>query len=327
VSTNSPDIAVSVDEVTHSYGGSSFALRNVSFRIGEGEFFALLGPNGGGKTTLFRILSTLLSPSYGRASVFGSDTSGDPASVRRRLGVVFQQAALDDELTARENLSYQGALYGLKGADLRDRINYLLDLFGLRARANERIKTFSGGMQRKIDLARGLLHRPDLLLLDEPTTGLDPVARREFWQALGRLRRSEGTTVLLATHLLEEADVADTVGIIDRGSLVALGAPGDLTAELGGETLWMETSDPRGLNDLLQARFGVEGRVVADGLQVSHREPHTLLSKVYEDLSDRIDSATIRRPTLEDVFIVHTGHRIDETEVVETAAALNEPRL
>ncbi|RMH58246.1 MAG: ATP-binding cassette domain-containing protein [Bacteroidetes bacterium] len=302
--------AVDIRDLTHRYGAHE-ALHAVTLTVAPGHLYGLLGPNGGGKTTLFRILSTLLRPTSGVARVFGLDTVAEPDRVRRRLGVVFQQPALDDELTVTENLWFHGALYGLSGTRLRERIETLLTLFGLADRRRDRIKTLSGGLQRRVDLVRSLLHQPDLLLLDEPTTGLDPVARRAFWQLLHRIRRQEGTTMLLATHLLDEADPCDAVGIIDRGRLVTQGAPEALKAALGGETLWIETNDPADLRDRLLAQFGLEARIIGSALQLASPDAPALLSRIYEAFGDRIDRAMIRKPTLEDVFMTHTGHRLD----------------
>ena len=306
-----PHSAVHVEGITHRYGTRT-ALQNVSFSVPMGSLFGLLGPNGSGKTTLFRILSTLMPPTSGVARIFDLDTSQAPDAVRARLGLVFQSPALDDNLTVHENLRFHGALYGLQGTVLRDRIDTLLRRFDVADRAADRVDTLSGGLQRRVDLARGLLHRPDLLLLDEPTTGLDPVARRTFWQVLDRLRRTEGTTMLLATHLMEEAERCDAVAILDEGRLVAEGAPEALTAELGEETLWLEAADPQALRDRIQARFGLDPRIIGTTVQIAHPDAPRLLSSLYDALGDTIDSATVRAPTLDDVFMVRTGHRPEE---------------
>lgn len=306
--------AVDIRDLTHRYGEHE-ALRSVTLSVTPGHLYGLLGPNGGGKTTLFRILSTLLQPTSGTAHVFGIDTVSEPAQVRQRLGVIFQQPALDDALTVTENLHFHGALYGMSGSALRSRIEELLAAFGLTERADNHIKTLSGGLQRRVDLVRGLLHRPELLLLDEPTTGLDPVARRSFWQLLNRTRRQEGTTMLLATHLLDEADPCDEVGIIDRGRLVAQGTPESLKAALGGETLWIETAEPADLRDRLHAQFGLEVQVVGPALQLASPEAPALLARIYDAFGAQIDRAMIRKPTLEDVFMTHTGHLLDPPPV------------
>lgn len=306
-----PVPAVYVEEVTHRYGTRA-ALQDVSFVVPTGSLFGVLGPNGSGKTTLFRILSTLMPSSSGTARVFDLDTTQDPGDVRKRLGLVFQSPALDENLTVRENLRFHGALYGLQGSTLRDRIDESLRQFEVADRAADRVGTLSGGLRRRADLARGLLHRPDLLLLDEPTTGLDPAARHAFWQVLGRLRRTEGTTMLLATHLMEEAERCDEVAILDQGRLVAAGTPERLKAELGAETLWLDAEDPHALRDRIQAQFGLDPRVIGTSVQISHPDAPRLLSSLYDALGDEIDSATVRAPTLNDVFMVRTGHQPED---------------
>jgi ABC-2 type transport system ATP-binding protein len=225
--------------------------------------------------------------------------------VRNRLGVVFQDPALDEALTVRENLRFQASLYGLSGGDRRDRIDDLLTRLDVADRAADRVEALSGGLKRRVDLARGLLHRPDLLLLDEPTTGLDPGARRAFWTAIDRLREAEGTTLLLATHLMDEAERCDRVGILSDGALVADGTPAALKAELGDQTLWVETDDPAAFRDRIDAQFGVPTRLVGAMVQVAPPDPPAFLASLYEALGDRIRSATIRTPTLDDVFMVH----------------------
>jgi ABC-2 type transport system ATP-binding protein len=288
------------------------ALTDVSLRVAPGALFGLLGPNGSGKTTLFRILSTLMPPSEGTAAVFGLDTTRDAEVVRQRLGVVFQDEALDENLTVRESLRFQAALYGLHGADRRERTDALLDRLDVADRADDFVSALSGGLRRRVDLARGLLHRPDLLLLDEPTTGLDPAARRAFWGAVEQLREAEGTTLLLATHLMDEAERCDRVGILSEGRLVADGAPDVLKADLGDETLWLETDAPTALRDRIDARFGVPTRIVGSMVQAAPPDPPAFLSALYEVLGDHIRSATLRTPTLEDVFMVHAGVAPDE---------------
>ncbi len=300
------DPAVDIRDVTHRYGEHQ-ALRNVTLRVAPGAIYGLLGPNGSGKTTLFRILSTLMPPSEGEAQVFGLDTTREPDAVRRRIGAVFQSEALDENLTVRENLRFQAALYGLHGAARRERTGELLDHLDVTDRADDPVGELSGGLRRRVDLVRGLLHRPDLLLLDEPTSGLDPAARRTFWAAVLRLCEAEGTTLLLATHLMEEAERCDRVGILSEGTLVVNGAPDTLKAELGDETLWLETESPIPLRDHIEARFGAPTRIVGSTVQVAPSDPPAFLAALYEALDDRIQSATLRTPTLEDVFMVHAG--------------------
>ncbi len=302
--------ALSVRELAYAYGEHR-ALDGLTFEVQTGELFGLLGPNGGGKTTLFRIVTTLMPPSAGSAAVLGHDTTTEPEAVRRSLGVVFQQPALDAELTVRENLRFHGILVGLGGTELNARTDALLGVFGLSDRAGDRVKTLSGGLTRRADLARGLLHRPALLLLDEPTTGLDPTARRELWAALARLRRDEGTTIVVATHLMEEAERCDRVAILDRGRLVALGEPAALTAELGDETLWLESKDAAALASVLHDQFGLDSRLVGSAVMVEAEDAPAVLARVYAAFPEHVTSATVRRPTLDDVFAARTGRAFE----------------
>ena len=313
-----PAPAVDIQKVHHSYGAHP-ALRDVTLQVDPGALYGLLGPNGSGKTTLFRILSTLMPPSEGRAHVFGLDTARESGAVRQRIGTVFQEAALDEALTVRENLRFQGALYGLHGAERRERTEDLLRRLDVADRAADPVADLSGGLRRRVDLARGLLHSPDLLMLDEPTSGLDPAARRTFWAAVQQLRADEGTTLLLATHLMDEAERCDRVGILSDGALVADGRPNTLKADLGDETIWLEADAPTALRDRIEAQFGVPTRIVGATVQVAPPDPPAFLSSLYEALSDHIRSATIRTPTLEDVFMVHAG--VSPTESRERVLA------
>src|SRR5215813_9555798 len=229
-----------VCDIVHRYAGRP-ALNGVSFDVQPAELFGLLGPNGSGKTTLFRILSTLMVPVGGRAVIMGYDTAREPNQVRRHIGVVFQAQSIDVKLTAAENLYHQGHLYGLHGSALKMRVNEMLERVALANRAGDKAETFSGGMQRRLELAKGLLHHPSVLLLDEPTTGLDPGARRDLWQYLQILRDEERVSVIVTTHLMEEADRCDRLAILNEGKLVALGTPAELKQEIGGDVIWLET--------------------------------------------------------------------------------------
>ena len=223
--------ALEVADLKHRYGERE-SLRGLSFSVASGDLIAMLGPNGGGKTTLFRIISTLIAPTSGTVEVFGIDVGTHPAEARKQLGVVFQSPAIDPWLTVLENLRHHGYLYGLSGAPLARGIERALERFGLTPRAGDRVGTLSGGLRRRVELAKALLPEPPLLVLDEPSSGLDPAARRELLQELRRLRDDEGTTIVLTTHLMAEAAVSDRVGILHEGRLVAIGAPGDLVANL-----------------------------------------------------------------------------------------------
>ncbi len=309
-------IAVQFDQVRHSFGERT-ALDGVSLRVPRGSLFGLLGPNGGGKTTLLRVLSTLLSPDGGSAQVDGLDVAARPQDVRRRLGVVFQNPALDDELTLEENLFTHAALYGLKRSHAVERMSLLLPMFGIADRRKERLSTFSGGLRRRADIVRGLMHSPPTLLLDEPTTGLDPAARLVFWDMLERIRQRERTTIIVATHIMEEADRCDYLAIIDLGSVVAEGSPDELKRAIGEEMLWLESDDPPALLRRINTGFDVDARLTGSRIRVSSPDAHELLGTMYESHGSLIRSATVRRPSLEDVFMVHAGRRLDEAAAAE----------
>lgn len=299
---------IHVQNLTHRYG-ERVALDGVSFDVAEAQIFGLLGPNGSGKTTLFRILSTLMLPAAGSASIGGCDAVADPHGVRRRIGVVFQERSLDVKLTAEENLMHQGHLYGLRGTALRSRIAAMLERVGLAARAKERVETFSGGLERRVELAKGLLHRPSVLLLDEPSTGLDPGARRDLWQYLKTLRDEERVTVVVTTHLMEEAERCDRVVILNEGRIVALGTPAELRSSIGGDVVTLDARDPESLAARIAARFGVTPVVIAGKLRLEQVNGHRFASDVIEAFPGEVDGISVSKPTLEDVFIDRTGHR------------------
>jgi ABC-2 type transport system ATP-binding protein len=300
--------AVDVEGLRHQYG-TRLALDGVTFTVPRGEIFGLLGPNGGGKTTLFKIISTLLAPSAGSVRVFGDDAARDPAAVRRRLGVVFQKPALDARLTVAENLRHQGHLYGLRGGALVDRIVAVLARVRMSDRHADLVGTLSGGLQRRVEVAKALLHRPDLLVLDEPSTGLDPTARRDIWQDLSDLRKGEGTTVILTTHLMDEASGCDRVAILDAGRLVALDAPDALTASIGGDVVLVKTRDAAGLAARVSARFPVRAEVVDGRVRIERDRAHEFVADLVESFPGEVEAVTFGKPTLEDVFIHATGHR------------------
>jgi ABC-2 type transport system ATP-binding protein len=304
--------AVRVEGLRHVYGRRR-ALNDVSFSVTPGELFGLLGPNGGGKTTLFKILSTLLTPSGGSAFVFG-DPLSVPDAVRRHLGVVFQRPSLDGKLTVAENLMCHGHLYGLRGARLRQRAAAVLHRFGLADRAADRVETLSGGLQRRTELAKALLHQPPLLLLDEPSTGLDPGARRDFIQYLHQLRAQEGATIVLTSHDMEEAERCDRVAILHQGNLVGIGAPAELKARVGGDVVVMQARDPQALRQKIRQRFACDAAVVDGTLRVERARGHEFVRDVVEAFPDDITLVTYGKPTLEDVFIHLTGHRFWSAE-------------
>jgi ABC-2 type transport system ATP-binding protein len=306
--------AVEAQGVEYAYRtrktGLRRALDGVSFRIEEGEIFGFLGPNGGGKTTLFRILSTLARPQGGSVRVFDADLAAEAAAVRRRLGVVFQNPSLDVQLTVRENLMHQGHLYGLSGRTLAERIGAALERFGLTDRQAQRALELSGGLRRRVEIAKSLLHGPRLLLLDEPSTGLDPGARRDLWGTLESLRR-EGVTILLTTHFMEEGDRCDRLALIDRGTVVGEGSPAGLKEEIGGDVITLEGADPEALARDLAARFPDLQPQIRDGaVRLERERGHELVARLIEAFPGRVDSVTVARPTLEDVFLHRTGRRL-----------------
>ena len=308
-SSSAPDAVISLQHLVHRYENRT-ALNGVSFDVRPAELFGLLGPNGSGKTTLFRILSTLMVPTAGRAVVMGCDASQDAARLRRQVGVVFQAQSVDPKLTAYENLWHQGHLYGLRGTSLNTRITEMLRRVGLAERAKERVETFSGGMQRRIELAKGLLHRPGVLLLDEPTTGLDPGARRDLWQYLQALRDEEHVSVLVTTHLMEEAERCDRLAILNEGNLVALGTPAELKSEIGGDVVLLEAAqDAARLADNIRALFHVHTTVIDNQVRIEREGGHRFVTDVVEAFPGEIQAISVSKPALEDVFIRRTGHK------------------
>ncbi len=306
---------IAVRDLVHRYQDRT-ALNGISFDVKPAELFGLLGPNGSGKTTLFRILSTLMVPTSGTATIAGLDAVRQPGALRRRIGVVFQAQSVDPKLTAYENLWHQGHLYGLRGAALKARIHEILTRVGLLDRAGDYVETFSGGMQRRIELAKGLLHHPEVLLLDEPTTGLDPGARRDLWQYLAVLRDQERVSVIVTTHLMEEAQRCDRLAILNEGHLVALGTPDALTREIGGDVILLEASDPQSLADRIRDKFHVDAAVMENQVRIEIENGHRFVPDVVEAFPGEIQSLSVSKPTLEDVFIHRTGHRFwsEDTE-------------
>jgi ABC-2 type transport system ATP-binding protein len=309
--SENPASALTTRDLTHRYG-DRVALDHFSLQVARREIFGLLGPNGGGKTTLFRILSTLVRPTSGSASILGLDLLRDTGALRGRIGVVFQAPSLDKKLKVRENLMHQGHLYGLAGAALRERIDHLLLEFNLRDRAGDLVETLSGGLQRRVEIAKSLLHRPELLLLDEPSTGLDPGARIDLWQTLYRLRDQQDVTVLLTTHLMEEAERCDRVAIIDRGKIVASGPPEQLRAEIGGDVVSARSPDATSLGQRIVESLAVEVSVLNDEVRIEQPDGASFIARLVAAFPGEIDSVTLAKPTLEDVFIAHTGRRLAE---------------
>ncbi len=300
--------AVDVSGVSFRYGDKP-ALDNVSFEVPPALLFGLLGPNGGGKTTLFKLLSTLLPLQQGTIHLLGRDVHRQPAAVRRLIGVTFQSPSLDRKLSVFENLSCHARLYGLTGASLTARVTGLLDRLGLAERARDKVESLSGGLARRVEIAKGLLHSPRVLLLDEPSTGLDPGARLDLWRYLASLRDESGVTVIVTTHLMEEAERCDDLALLDRGRLVARGSPAELRRSLGGDCLTIRGPQPESLAADISSRFGVTVRQLGGELRVDAQTDHNLLGRVLDAFGPRIEAVSLARPTLEDVFVERTGHR------------------
>jgi ABC-2 type transport system ATP-binding protein len=300
--------AVGIAHLAHRYGEHQ-ALCDLSLNVAAGEVLAILGPNGSGKTTLFRVLSTLIPIQQGDARVLGYDLRNQPDVVRAQLGVVFQSPSVDKKLTVMENVTHHGRLYGLAGRELQVRAQEMLMRLGLADRKRDLVETLSGGLRRRVELANGMLHRPRLLLLDEPSTGLDPGARSDVWQYLRQVRDETGVTVVLTTHLLEEAEAADRIAILHRGQLAALDTPTALQAAVGGDAITIRTPQTNALAAEIAQRFNLPAKVVDGTVRLELPDGHEWIPKLVEAFPDRVDSITLGKPTLEDVFIHFTGHR------------------
>ena len=309
--------AVIVEGLTKRFADFT-AVDNISFEIDEGEIFGLLGPNGAGKSTTISILATMADATSGKALVNGHDIAGVEDGVRKSIGIVFQDQSLDEELTAWENMDFHGRLYRIPGDTRRKRIKELLELVGLQDRKDDLVKTFSGGMRRRLEIARGLLHRPKVLFLDEPTLGLDPQTRNYLWEYIENLNREFGISVIITTHYMDEADrLCDRVGIIDKGRIVALDTPENLKRSIGGDLISVKSDDYKGKLDDLK-RPWIESIESYDGffnIGLSGAEEH--LTEIIEALAKAritISSVSIRKPSLEDVFLNYTGKSIRDAE-------------
>ncbi len=307
---------VKIENLRHSYKDRE-VLRGISFAVEKGEIFGLLGPNGSGKTTLFRILSTVFPPTAGQVCVDGLDLS-ETARVREKIGVVFQSPSLDLRLTVWENLMHQGHLYGLWGAELKKRSDELLTRLGLEDRTGDLAGKLSGGLKRRVELAKGLLHRPVLLILDEPSTGLDPGARIDLWKYLKNLKNQAGVTVLVTTHLMEEAEHCDRIAILNQGKIVGLETPEALKREIGGDVLLVKAGNPELLDQKIKTKFQIPTLLIEGLIQIEHESGARFVTELVESFPGEIESVTFRKPTLEDVFIHRTGHKFWEEGVLLT---------
>lgn len=304
------DSAVTADGLVFAYGERR-ALDGVSFAVGRGEAHGFLGPNGSGKSTLFKLLSTLVPLQQGRVTMLGRDLAVDAAAIRRDLGVVFQSPAVDKKLTVRENLRYGGRMIGLGGADLAARIDAMLAAANLTDRGGDQVGELSGGLRRRVEIAKCMLGKPGLVLLDEASTGLDPAARADMWRLL---RSQPGLTILFTTHLMDEAAEADRLTLLDQGRIVAAGKPSELMREVGGQVLEIEAADAKSLADELQRAFGIAGEIVEGTVRLEGERIHELVPKVMERWGGRVQRLQLAHPSLQDVFLRKTGKRFVVTE-------------
>jgi ABC-2 type transport system ATP-binding protein len=315
----SPEIAIATSELTRSFG-DLVAVDSVDLEIVSGEIFGLLGPNGAGKTTALSMLVTLLRPTSGTALVAGHDIIRQKDEVRKSIGIVFQDPSTDEELTAWENMDFHGRLYGVPRKNRWKRIPELLEMVDLSEKSRHRVKTFSGGMKRRLEIARGFLHHPTVLFLDEPTTGLDPQTRRRIWEHIMTINRKKVLTVLLTTHSMEEADaLCGRIAIMDHGRIIAMGSPQELKDGLGGDVISLETNGDERIHALLESEDWVRGIRRHDGhVDITVREGETRipdLLQIGQTAGIAVHSVTLKKPTLEDVFIHHTGRTIRDEEV------------
>lgn len=309
--------AVQVNELTRTFG-SLVAVDRISFTIEQGEIFGLLGPNGAGKTTTLAMLSTMLDPTTGSAAIMGIDIEKDQDGVRKAIGIVFQDQSLDEELTAWENMDFHGRLYRIPKETREQRIDELLNLVELSDRKNDIVKTFSGGMRRRLEIARGLLHHPQVLFLDEPTLGLDPQTRNHLWQYIEVLAQEKNITIILTTHYMEEADrLCNRIAIIDHGKIVALDTPARLKDSIGGDVVTIQSPDSGKIATTLAApwisRIETHDEEVRITLVNAEQHISTIVTFLNEEKIP-ITSISVHKPTLEDVFLSFTGKTLREQE-------------
>ena len=310
---NLPPPAIEVADLVKSYGDIE-AVRSVSFTVPPGEVFGFLGPNGAGKSTTINMLCTLARPTSGAARVGGYDITTERDDVRRHIGLVFQDQTLDGHLTAAQNLRMHAELYGIDPGVVGERMRQMLEMVDLWDRRDQQVQTFSGGMRRRLEIARGLLHSPRVLFLDEPTVGLDPQTRSSIWRYIRALRHAEGTTIFMTTHYMDEAEFCDRIAIMDRGEIVVLDTPEALKASVGADRVVLGTADNDAALTALRERFGVDASI-AEGAVTFHVEAgEAFVPRLFAELGVAITSVSVSRPTLDDVFMRHTGTTIRDAE-------------
>ena len=311
--------AITVSQLTKSYGDIE-AVRGIDFEVGVGETFGFLGPNGAGKSTTISILCTLIKPTSGRAVVAGHDVVRERDTVRRNIGLVFQDTTLDTYLTAEQNLRFHADLYGVPRAAVAPRMRQVLDMVGLWDRRESLVRTYSGGMQRRLEIARGLLHAPHVLFLDEPTVGLDPQTRSSIWAYINELKQREDITIFLTTHYMDEAEHCDRIAIIDHGQIVAIDTPEALKASVGKDRVQISTSDDQAAIAELAERFGLEAALHEGLVTFSVESGEEFVPRLFAELGMSIRSVSVARPSLDDVFMSYTGRTIRDTEATSADA-------
>ncbi|RKX76315.1 MAG: ABC transporter ATP-binding protein [Spirochaetes bacterium] len=327
VQTKGGSTIIEVRELTRKFGDFT-AVDGISFSVGEGEIFGFLGPNGAGKTTTINMLCTLLKPTEGMASVAGIDVSSHPHEVRKNIGLIFQDPSLDDRLTGRENLHFHAMLYNVDRKTYESRSREVLQMVDLTEKADKQVRTYSGGMKRRLEIARGLLHHPKVIFLDEPTIGLDPQTRRHIWNYLLRLREREKITMFMTTHYMEEAENCDRIAIIDHGRIVSLDTPEALKQIVGGDIVTADTSDNTHAGQIIRDKFGLEirngqqGQIIIETTDGDKFIPRLIDTLTNYNPSIQVLSINLRRPTLDDVFIKLTGHSIREEEADQAKDSL-----
>ncbi|MCL4459290.1 MAG: ATP-binding cassette domain-containing protein [Chloroflexi bacterium] len=305
---------IEVENLVKKFNGLT-AVDGISLEVKEGEIFGFLGPNGAGKTTTINIICTLLQPTSGRIVLDGYDVTAHPDAVRRSIGLVFQDTTLDDRLTAKENLDFHGVLYNVPALIRRQRVEELLKMVELYDRRDSIVRTFSGGMKRRLEIARGILHHPKVLFLDEPTLGLDPQTRSHIWSYILDLRQRAGVTIFLTTHYMDEAGNADRIAIIDYGRIVALDTPERLRSLVGGDVITLKTIDDARAAHELSRIFNIQAQQGTDGLRFEVSNGEQFIPGLVSSLQTGVTSVSLRRPTLDDVFLKLTGRQIRDEEV------------
>jgi ABC-2 type transport system ATP-binding protein len=305
---------IQVEQLTKKYG-SIAAVDDISFEVEEGSIFGFLGPNGAGKTTTINILCTLLSPTSGKAFIAGHDCMRESSEVRKAIGIVFQDTTLDKDLTAYENLIFHAYLYDVPKSEMKERVEGVLKFAELFDRRNDLVKKFSGGMKRRLEVARGLIHQPRVLFLDEPTLGLDPQSRSNLWESITELPKSRNVTIFMTTHYMEEAEVCDRIAIIDNGKIIVMGTPEELKKTIGGDVVSLSTTDNVNVKSEIERLFNLSVSEKGNDLYMTCSKGDTCIPELIRTLGNRVTSVRVQRPTLNDVFLKLTGKTIREEEL------------